>query len=419
MSTISQIRDQFEPLSASGHYVLKNVLLETGFNKEGDTLESTRTALYNVEIEAGHIKRVWQGNVNAADVIDGKNYLMLPAFKDMHVHIDKTLYGLPWQAASARRRTIYDMIAYEQQIIPELLKTSAKRAEALMGLMQGYGTSFARTHFNVEPTSGMQSLENLQLALENQRDCFDAELVAFPQHGIYYTDSADLMKEAAKIKAVDFIGGVDPYGVDKTIEKVLDFTVDLALENNKGIDIHLHDMGKEGLDTVYYLIKKVGENPQLKGRTYISHCYVLGRLDTKILTDVAEKLTEAKIGIVSSIPFAGLVMPVPTLIRHGVEVMVGNDNIQDHWSTFGSGNMLQKAQLMAELYGWTSEYDLSRALRFATGGILPLTDAGALSWPAAGKKADYLLVNASCSAEAVSRVPKVMALAHKGNLRWL
>lgn len=405
-------------------YIVKNALLETGFAREesvnGSFIHATTTALQNVSIENGKITRVWSGDIRAegSEVVDAKGYLMLPAFKDMHVHLDKTLYGLPWQAVSSRRKTIYDMIAYEQQIIPALLKTSTHRAEQLIGLMQSYGTTFARTHFNIEPTSGFRSLENLQKALENVKDQFDADLVAFPQHGVFYTDSAALLTEAAKLDSVRFIGGVDPYGVDRAIEKVLDLTVGLALDNDKGIDIHLHDSGKEGLDTVEYLIRKVEENPSLKGKTFISHAFVLGRLDAKVLSGVAERLAEARIGIVSSIPFAGLVMPIPVLTRHGVQVFAGNDNIQDHWSTFGSGSMLQKAHLMAQLYGWTSEYDLSRAMKFATGNILPLSDDGVRIWPAAGDLAEFVLMEASCSAETVARISPVKAFVHKGNISW-
>jgi tRNA G26 N,N-dimethylase Trm1 len=61
------------------------------------------------------------------------------------------------------------MIAYEQQIIPELLKTSVDRAEQLISLLQHYGTHFVRTHFNIDPTSGLKSLENLEQALQNKK----------------------------------------------------------------------------------------------------------------------------------------------------------------------------------------------------------------------------------------------------------
>ncbi|ULT24723.1 hypothetical protein KUH03_38395 [Sphingobacterium sp. E70] len=126
-----------------------------------------------------------------------------------------------------------DMIAREQEIIPELLKTSVERAEKLIMLLQGYGTNFARTHFNVDPTSGSKSLANLLRALEHVKDSFGAELVAFPQHGLYYTDSAGLMKEIAAWDKVDFIGGLDPYSIDGSIEKPMDLTVQLALDNKR------------------------------------------------------------------------------------------------------------------------------------------------------------------------------------------
>lgn len=403
---------------AQGHYIIKNVRLETGFVTDESGVNSTKTDLFCVEINEGKIEKILPNIQQMANAIDAKSLLMLPAFKDMHIHIDKTLYGLPWQALSAKRRTVQDMIAYEQQIIPELLKTSTHRAELLINLLQNYGTTFARTHFNVDTTSGLQSLENLQKALDNKQEHFDAELVAFPQHGLYYTNSASLMKDAARLKNVTFIGGLDPFSIDKNIEKAIDFTVQLALDNSKGIDIHLHDSGKEGLRTIEYLAEKAIENPELQGKTYVSHAFALAYLQQKEIDKISEKLAQAKVGIVSSVPFRGKVMPIPTLVKHGVEVLVGNDNVQDYWSTFGSGNMLQKANLIAELYGWNTEFDLSRTLGFATKNILPLSDDGEMQWPKTDDKADLVFVDASCSAEAVSRLSKTIAFSHEGNLFW-
>lgn len=170
------------------------------------------------------------------------------------------------------------------------------------------------------------------------------------------------------------------------------------------------------MKTVEYLINKVNENPALKGKTYISHCFVLGRLDKSKQEEMAEKLSAAKIGINSTIPFGGLIMPIPTLMKHGVKVMTGNDSIVDHWSTFGSGSVLQKANLAAQLYGYSSEFGLSRMLKLATTGPLPLDDKGVQQWPKAGDDADIALVDASCSAEAVSRISPVKSLIYKGSI---
>ena len=401
-------------MKGTKNILLKNVRLETGFEYEGNEVVATKTGLFCIEIANGKIKAVSPNNPSAK-AIDAKGLLMLPAFKDMHIHLDKTFYGGPWQAVRKRQGGVKGMIALEQQILPEMLKTSTFHAEKLIELLQSCGTSYARSHVNIEPTSKLESLKNLQKALDNKKATFGAELVAFPQHGVYYTDSAPWMKEAAQTD-IDYIGGVDPYNVDGQIEKTMDFTVQLALDHNKGIDIHLHETGESGLKTVEYLISKVNENPVLKGKTFLSHCFVLAKLDKTKQEEIAEKLANAKIGIMSTIPFGGLIMPIPTLYKYGVNIGTGNDSIIDHWNTWGSGSVLQKANLMAQLYGYSTEFLLSRSLKLATYNILPLDDKGTQQWPKVGDTADVVLVDASCSAEAVSRISPVKSLIHQGNI---
>ncbi|MDR6782979.1 cytosine/adenosine deaminase-related metal-dependent hydrolase [Pedobacter africanus] len=394
--------------------VFKNVRLETGFTYEGEDVIATKTGLFSVEIENGKIKNVGPNQANA-NAIDARGMLMLPSFKDMHIHLDKTFYGGHWQAIRRGAGGVKGMIALEQKILPEMLKTSTYKAEKMIELLQSKGSTFARSHVNIEPTSKLESLAHLQKALENKKNVFGAELVAFPQHGVFYTESVPYLKEAAKMN-VDFIGGVDPYSIDGAIEKTIDFTVQLALDHHKGIDIHLHESGESGLKTINYLMDKVNENPALKGKTYLSHCFALGRLDKAKQEEMAEKLAAAQIGIVSTIPFGGLIMPIPTLMKAGVKVMTGNDSIVDHWNTFGTGSVLQKANLAAQLYGYSTEFGLSRILKLATTGPLPLDDKGVQQWPKAGDEASLVFIDASCSAEAVSRISPVKSLMYKGNI---
>ncbi|MEX6689877.1 amidohydrolase [Danxiaibacter flavus] len=396
-------------------YILKNVLLETGFEYEDGEVVKTKTDLFCIEVEDGKIKNI-KPNDAAIDAIDAKGRLMLPAFKDMHGHLDKMLFGLPWQAVSAKRRTVKDMIAYEQKMIPEWLNTSEERTGRMIDFLQSYGTHFIRSHVNIDPTSGFESLNHLEEVLQHKKKILDAELVAFPQHGIYYTHTESLLKEVAKLDAVGFIGGVDPYSVDGSVEKPMELITQLALDNNKGIDLHLHERGESGIKTIEFLIDKAMENPPLKGKTYVSHAFALGHLSDSEIEKIAERLAYAGVGIVSSVPFGDTIMPIPTLRKYGVEVLIGNDNIQDHWNTFGSGNMLQKAHLIAELYGYSTEWQLSRTLAFATRYILPLDDNGMQQWPKAGDDADMVLIAASCSAEAVSRISPVKSLIHRGNI---
>ncbi len=294
--TLFQKTQAMEKMNSSGKQQYKNVRLETGFEYDGEEVIGTKTDLFLITVENGEIAKI-EPNTKASDAIDAKGYLMLPSFKDMHIHLDKTFYGDQWKATRRRSGGVKGMIALEQQMMPDLLKNSTEKAEKLIELLQSKGSSFARSHVNIEPTSKLDSLKNLQRALENKKDGFSAELVAFPQHGVFYTDTVPYLKEAAQLD-IDFIGGVDPYTIDGAIEKTIDFTVQLALDHNKGIDIHLHEGGESGLLTVEYLIKKVNENPSLKDRTYLSHCFILGRLDKPKQEEISAKLANAKIGIV-------------------------------------------------------------------------------------------------------------------------
>lgn len=401
-------------LGVNGKLNLKNVRLETGFEYEEGEVVSTKTDLFLVETENGKITKIAPNNPKAKEV-DAKGFLMLPAFKDMHIHLDKTFYGDKWQAVRKRKGGVKGMIALEEQIMPEILKNSTYKAEKMIELIQSKGTAFARSHVNIEPTSKLDSLKNLQKALDNKKKSFGAEIVAFPQHGVFYKNSVPYLKEAAQMN-IDFIGGVDPYTIDGAIEKTIDFTVQLALDHQKGIDIHLHETGESGLKTVEYLIDKVNENPFLKGKTFFSHCFILGKLDKIKQEEIAEKLGNAQVGIASTIPIGNLIMPLPTLQKHNVTVYTGNDSIIDHWNTYGTGSVLEKANLYAQLYGQSTEFLLSRSLKLATANLTPLDDKGVQQWPKTGDDADFVLLNASCSAEAVSRISNVESLIYRGNV---
>jgi len=417
-NAVAQVLPEDKKGESPKEYILINVRLEDGFEyNEKNEVVATKTALYNLHIANGKIKSITAGKSTLKlKTIDVKGLLMLPGLRDMHIHIDKTYYGGTWNAAPRKGYTVKDMITLEQKIIPQLLQDSQHKAEEAIKLMQSQGSYFARCQCNIDPVSGLKSLEHLQAALEKNKDSFGWEIVAFPQHGILYSKSEPLLREAASM-GIDFIGGLDPTSVDGNMEKSLDTMIQIALDTNKGIDIHLHEGVPSGKDAIEYIIKKTEENKQLQGKTYISHGFALARMDPKDLEGIAEKMGNLGIGVVSTIPIGRTIMPIPTLKKYGVKLMTGTDSIVDHWQPFGTCDMLEKAKLCAQLYGWTDEYSLSRALHIATKDeILPLNDAGTRVWPAVDSEANFILVKATCSAEAVARLPKREGVFYKGKV---
>ncbi|MFC7786780.1 amidohydrolase [Rossellomorea sp. GCM10028870] len=398
-------------------YMLLNVRLESGYQYEGGEVVATSTVLKNIRIDQGKITKITDTGVpyeKHLDCYDADGRLLLPSFKEMHIHLDKTYYGGPWKAAATRKNGIFSMIELEQSLLLELLPTAQERAEKLIELILGYGSTFARSHCNIDPVVGLKNLEKLQLALANYSDKLGHEIVAFPQHGLLLSDSEGLIREAMQL-GVTHVGGLDPTKVDGDMEKSLQTMVQIAADYQAGIDIHLHEGGETGLKAIRRLAD-LTEEAGLQGKVTISHAFALADLAPGADVEMANRLASLGISIASHVPNGKGVMPIPMLQEQNVNVMLGNDSITDHWSPFGIGDILHKAHRAAELYGWSSEYKLSRALSLATGGITPLNESGKQVWPKVGDEATAVLVPASCSAETVARLPKCDAVLYKGNV---
>lgn len=406
-----------QQLTSNESYMLLNVRLESGFHYEEDEVIATETVLRNLQIKNGKIIKILDLNENyheEFECYDAKGMLLLPAFREMHIHLDKTFYGGPWRVTKPTKNGIFGMIELEQRLLPELLPTTQERAEKLIQLILGYGSTFVRSHCNIDPVQGLQNFERLQLALQNYSGKISHEVVAFPQHGLLHSNAEGLLREAMQLGATH-VGGLDPTVVDGDMEKSLQTMVQIAVDYNAGIDIHLHESGESGIKAIKRLAD-LTEEAGLQGKVTISHAFALADLQGKEADLVANRLASLGISVASTVPIGQRSMPIPILQKEKVNVMLGNDSIIDHWSPFGTGDTLQKANLAAQLYGWRQEYTLSRALSLATGGITPLDEDGKQIWPMVGDELTAVLVSASCSAETVARLPERKAVFHKGTL---
>ena len=392
---------------------LLNVKLEKSFDIEDGEIRGTKTELCHLKIEDGKITDITNQLPDTHELsIDGQGYLLLPSLKDMHIHIDKTYYGGPWKACTPITNGIFTRLDEEKKLLPKLLPTAQERAEKMIELYIANGHTHIRTHCNIDPVIGLQNLEATVNALKKYEDVLSYDIVAFPQHGLLRSDSVQLVKDAMRNGAT-LVGGVDPATVDRNIEKSLYTIFDIANENNKGVDIHLHDpnsLGAFTFERMAYYTEQTG----LKGKATISHGIALGDLDESKLTDIGEQLKEQEIDITTTIPINRPTIPVPLLDKMGITVSVGHDSITDHWSPFGTGDTIQKLSILAERFKMIDEHSLSTALKYGTGGIKPLNADGERVWPKVGDEATMMLVDSSCSAEAIARRGAIKSLFFKG-----
>ncbi|MGV3465483.1 MAG: amidohydrolase [Heyndrickxia sp.] len=400
----------------SSYYWLKHVRLETGYQCDNDVVTGTNTDFFHLLIRNGRIEKIISSEERIEDDLpkkDVKQLLVLPSFIEKHCHLDKTLLGDSWRSVTPVSN-IFERLDIEKSVLPSLETSTQERAENLLDIYLRSGVTHVRTHVDIYPEVGLKNLEEIQKALQKFDGKLSYEIVAFPQHGLLRSDAKSLVRDALR-QGASLVGGVDPATVDGDIEASLQGMVELAVEGNAGIDLHLHDPDHLGIFTMKRLAKLTIE-AGLQGKVAISHAFGLGDISTSQSEAMAEILAEAGITIITSVPLGRKFPPVGLLQRKGVSVAVGCDNILDVWSPFGNGDILERAGRLAEISGWVDERSLAQTLHYITDGKTPLNSEGKQTWPKIGDEASLVLVEATCSAEAIARRSKRIATIFKGEL---
>jgi cytosine/adenosine deaminase-related metal-dependent hydrolase len=397
-------------------YWLTNVRLETGYLQDENGVFTTKTDIYHLKIEAGKIvekQPQYFPIPSAGKTIDGKGLLALPTLKEMHNHLDKTYLSLDWKACKPVKN-LKERLQLEARELQELAPTTKQRASKMIELLLSKGSTHIRTHVNIDPYIGLKNLEGVRAALEDYSDQLTYEIVAFPQHGLLRDGVIPLMKEAMRSGA-DIVGGLDPAGIDRNIEGSLYEVMNLATVFNADVDIHLHDGGQVGFYTVDKLAEMV-EEANWRNRVAISHAFSLGEVPVRQAEEIADKLSNLGMSIMSTIPITKSLPPIELFDQKGVNVYLGCDGFYDSWGPFGTGDVLEKVTRYGELYRKSDERSLAQSLKWATGGITPLNQDGEVMWPIVGDEANIILVQASCTAEAVARTPKREAVIFQGKV---
>lgn len=392
---------------------IKNVLLETGREEIAKNTIVTKTKQVCLFIQDGIIEEMADAvPADAEDVVDAKGYLALPSLSDNHIHLDKGHYGGKWHAV-VPMKSVAERIEEEQGFLRDFLAETPQKAQALIDLITGNGATFLRVQTNVDPVIGLENVAVIKEVLEKNKHKLDYEIAVFPQHGTVATEELGLLSKALEDEAVTILGGLDPATIDGDIEKSLKITFDLAAKYQKEVDIHLHDRGSLGIYEINRIIDYTLAS-NLQGKVQISHALALGDISGAELNNIVRRLKEADIAINTTVPIDTQALSIPVLRSQGVRVNVINDNINDHWSPFGTGDLIERASRAAEVFSMTDEFALSRALGFVTKGITPLDNEGNQVWPKVGDKANILFAKAESSAHLVGRVCKERVVLFRG-----
>jgi cytosine deaminase len=330
--------------------------------------------------------------------------LVLPPLVDGHIHLDKTLLGLPWIPNQALGNGVAHRIEAERKVRAGRTVSETETGANLVKQVVASGTLHMRTHVDIDNELGLRNLQAILAVRERFRELVTIEIVAFPQSGIARSPGTAALLDEAIAQGADLVGGLDPVGIDRDLDGHLDTIFGIASRRGVGLDIHLHDGGEGGLAEIVAIAEHTKANG-LKGKVTISHAFALGSVPTDSAAHTADLLAEAGVAIMSHGPGAATMPPVKLLKDHGVEVFGGSDNIRDAWSPFGNGDMLDRAMMIGYRANFRHDHELRLAFDMVTAAgarVLGLGDYGLK----VGGPADFVVVDAATIPEAVATRPR-------------
>ena len=348
-----------------------------------------------------------------AKSLDCANRLVTPSFVEGHIHLDKTLLGLPFVPHRAGD-TVAARIEAEKALRRELGSSVAERGGALIEQIVRFGTGALRTHVDIDTEIKLDGLHAVLELKQRYAALVDIEIVAFPQSGILRDPGTADLLDAALREGADLVGGLDPAGIDGDVAGHLDTVFGLAERHGAGVDIHLHDPGPLGAFELRDIARRTVALG-LNGRVVVSHAFALGAIDADEFGRTADALADAGVAIMTNGPGDGPMPPVMRLAGAGVTVFAGSDNIRDAWSPFGDGDMLGRAAMIGYRQGFRADADLQHAFAMATtlpAAVLRLADYGL----SPDSRADLVVLPANSVPEAVAGHPVPRTTVKRGRL---
>lgn len=382
--------------------ILKNALLPDG-----------RTV--NLHIKDGRIASIVPCDApfdSHCDVMDIKGRLVLPAMVDAHIHLDKTVMGLDW-FVNDLGPLIGDRIANERNMRYSFgvdpYTQSCRHIEASIV----HGVLHARSHVDIDTVIGLKGLEGMLKAREKYRSVFDLEIVAFPQSGLVVRPGTrELMDEAMRM-GCDIVGGLDPAAIDRDPAGSIRAVFDLAVKHRRPVDIHLHEVNELGGFSMELIAEATKANG-MEGLVTVSHAFCLGSSNQAMVAGLLEKLADANIQIVTAAqPYSPGIPPVKQVLKAGINLCGGNDNIRDLWSPFGSGDMLERVQFIAMYNALRRDADIEECFGVCScngAALMNLSDYGTDE----GCLADLMIVDARNITEAVVTHSKDRLVLRRG-----
>lgn len=388
---------------------------------QGAQLRGSPT-LTDIGILDGRIAALRPGlDTEGAEVIDAGGRLTVPGFIDSHVHIGKSFYGREtgrwvygakeWAPEGLqeryRRRSKSAMADYEmraENVVPILrtwawkeaytVEDVARRIGDVLTLALGNGVTASRMFIDVDSFAGLVELEGAFEAKRRFGDLMQLQICAFPQEGLDADpETAGLMRRAMEM-GVDVVGGL-PWieWTDELCRRHVDFVFELAREFDKPLHFLCDDARSPMARTLEQVAAKTLQTGWY-GRVASSHNGALSSYPEAHAYKVMNLIRNAEMNIScnSHVNLLGALTRVHELVDLGVNVSIGQDDVDNFYYPFGRCDPLEWAWSMVHAGSFAYPRGIEQVFDMLTvngARTLGLTDYGLEE----GRRADLVVLD--------------------------
>jgi cytosine/creatinine deaminase len=362
-----------------------------------------------------------------SDVVDAAGGLVLPAFIDTHIHLDKVLIRDRLAEHDGTLRGAIDSIhaAKRRYTVDEV----RERAADVIRSCVLTGTTRLRSHVDVDTIGGLVPVHGVLAAAEECRSIAELQIIAFPQEGLLRDPGADQLMVHAMQDGADVVGGMPHWErtEDEQREHVR-ICFDIAERFDADVDMHVDETDDGSVRT----LAMVADETIRRGwrqRVTVGHVCALSAADQDYADRVIAQCAEAGITVVAN-PVTNLVLQgrgdrglirrgttrIRELLAAGVNVAFGQDCVSDGFYPFGRGDMLEVALISAHAAHLTTVDELAATLDAVTTAPASAWHLGKTYGLRPGARADVQLYAASTWPEVLRRQDPPTHVWHRGRL---
>lgn len=397
-----------------------DLVIRNGRSEHGQPIE--------LGITAGVITAVSSPNTlpPAAQEIDAQGGMISPAFIESHFHLENALL---WDGLINQSGTLEEAIEIYAKVKHDLtVEDIVARAGMVVKTAVANGTLWLRSHVDIDHIARLSILRGVAAAREAYRDLIDIQLVAFPQLGLAQNPEAVEMMWQAMENGCNLVGGM-PHG-EKTMDdaaKHIDIAFEIAQKYHVDIDMHIDETDDPYWHSLELLADKTVETGW-QGRVTAGHCCAMSAWDDKMAARIIDKVKAADIHIITNAPINSMlegrhsgypkprgIARVKELLEAGVNVVCGQDDLQNMFYPFGKMDPLEVALITAHLAHLGAPHEIEAAFnmpRYHAARMWGLDNYGVF----VGAAANLVILEAETAVQALRQQPANRTVIRNGRV---